>query len=63
MTHRNISAVFASGISAGTARLPFESFLLGMKRTRFIADKPLRRVQECVFAVLALESEPIDPRI
>jgi len=31
--------------------------------TRFVAREPLRRVHECVFAVLALESEPIDPRL
>jgi protein phosphatase len=30
---------------------------------RFAAREPLRRVHECVFAVLALESEPIDPRL
>lgn len=29
---------------------------------RFIAGEPLRRVQKCAFGVLALESEPIDPR-
>jgi PNKP adenylyltransferase domain, C-terminal region len=27
------------------------------------AIKPLRRVHECVFGVLALESEPVDPRL
>lgn len=26
-------------------------------------DQPLRRVHECVFGVLALESEPVDPRL
>jgi protein phosphatase len=25
--------------------------------------EPLWRVHECVFAVLALESEPVDPRL
>ncbi|WP_193367143.1 polynucleotide kinase-phosphatase [Pelagibius marinus] len=30
---------------------------------RFVAGAPLRRVHECVFAVLALESEPVDPRL
>jgi len=25
--------------------------------------EPLYRVHECVFAVLALESEPVDPRL
>jgi protein phosphatase len=24
---------------------------------------PLRRVHECVFAVLAMETEPVDPRL
>jgi hypothetical protein len=26
-------------------------------------QEPLRRVHECVFGVLALESEPVDPRL
>jgi protein phosphatase len=30
---------------------------------RFVRREPLRRVHECVFAVLALESEPADPRL
>jgi hypothetical protein len=30
---------------------------------RFVQKEPLRRVHECVFGVLALESEPIDPRL
>lgn len=30
---------------------------------RFVAGEPLHRVHECVFAVLALESEPVDPRL
>ena len=30
---------------------------------RFIAREPLHRVHECVFGVLALESEPVDPRL
>lgn len=30
---------------------------------RFVRREPLRRVHECVFAVLALESEPVDPRL
>jgi protein phosphatase len=30
---------------------------------RFTRNEPLRRVHECVFAVLALESEPVDPRL
>ena len=30
---------------------------------RFVRSEPLRRVHECVFGVLALESEPVDPRL
>lgn len=30
---------------------------------RFVRREPLRRVHECVFGVLALESEPVDPRL
>lgn len=29
----------------------------------FVAGEPLYRVHECVFGVLALESEPVDPRL
>jgi protein phosphatase len=34
--------------------------LQSRKRSR---DEPLWRVHECVFAVLELESEPVDPRL
>ncbi len=30
---------------------------------RFVRGEPLRRVHQCVFGVLALESEPVDPRL
>ncbi len=30
---------------------------------RFVSREPLRRVHECAFAVLALESSPVDPRL
>jgi len=30
---------------------------------RFVRSEPLYRVHECVFGVLALESEPVDPRL
>ena len=29
----------------------------------FVAGAPLRRTHECVFAILAFECEPIDPRL
>ena len=39
-------------------------FALGLESIqRFIEKRPLREVHECVFAVLALESEPVDPRL
>lgn len=41
-----------------------KEFSLGMKALeRFVAKEPLYRVHECVFAVLALESEPVDPAL
>jgi protein phosphatase len=49
----------------GTKRsLATREFALGLEGLeRFVHDEPLRRVHECVFAVLALESEPVDPRL
>ncbi|CCE10239.1 putative Protein serine-threonine phosphatase [Bradyrhizobium sp. STM 3843] len=48
----------------GKRQLALREFALGHEAlTRFVAKEPLRRVHECVFAVLALESEPIDPRL
>ena len=39
-------------------------FALGIEALeRFVRGEPLRRVHECVFGVLALESEPVDPRL
>jgi protein phosphatase len=44
--------------------LAIREFLLGREAlARFVAREPLRRVHEAVFAVLALESEPVDPRL
>lgn len=48
----------------GKRNLALREFALGLEALkRFVAREPLRRVHECVFAVLALESEPIDPRL
>jgi len=45
-------------------RLALNEFALGMESLeRFIRREPLYRVHECVFGVLALESEPVDPRL
>ncbi len=44
--------------------LALREFSLGMESlTRFVKNEPLYRVHECVFGVLALESEPVDPRL
>jgi protein phosphatase len=44
--------------------LAMREFALGLEGLeRFVHEEPLRRVHECVFAVLALESEPVDPRL
>jgi protein phosphatase len=44
--------------------LALREFALGVEALeRFMRQEPLRRVHECVFGVLALESEPVDPRL
>ena len=44
--------------------LALREFALGIEALeRFTAGEPLHRVHECVFGVLALESEPVDPRL
>ena len=44
--------------------LALREFALGVEALeRFVKQAPLRAVHECVFAILALESEPIDPRL
>jgi len=44
--------------------LALREFALGIEALeRFVRREPLRRLHECVFGVLALESEPVDPRL
>ena len=44
--------------------LALREFALGVEALeRFVNREPLRRVHECVFGVLAMESEPVDPRL
>jgi protein phosphatase len=44
--------------------LALRQFALGIEALeRFVRLEPLRHVHECVFGVLALESEPVDPRL
>jgi protein phosphatase len=49
---------------SGKRSLALREFSLGIEALeRFVRHEPLRRVHECVFGVLALESEPVDPRL
>lgn len=49
---------------AAKRSLAVREFALGVEAVeRFVRKEPLRRVHECVFGVLALESEPVDPRL
>ena len=51
------------GLSAKRS-LALRELALGLEALeRFVRHEPLRRVHECVFGVLALESEPVDPRL
>jgi protein phosphatase len=44
--------------------LALREFALGVEALeRFVRQEPLRRVHQCVFGVLALESETVDPRL
>ena len=43
--------------------MALRGFFLGLEALRRFVDKqPVRRVHECALGVLALESEPVDPR-
>jgi polynucleotide kinase-phosphatase len=49
---------------AAKRSLALREFALGIEALeRFVRREPLRRVHECVFGVLAMESEPVDPRL
>jgi protein phosphatase len=60
---QNIARLRKRSVS-GKRSLAMREFALGVEALqRFVAHQPLRRVHECVFGVLALESEPVDPRL
>ena len=49
---------------AAKRSLAWREFALGLEALhRFVEGEPLYRVHECAFGVLALESEPVDPRL
>lgn len=59
----NLERLRVRGLSAKRS-LALREFALGVEGLeRFVRREPLRRVHECVFGVLALESEPVDPRL
>ncbi len=59
----NLQRLRARGLSSKRS-LALREFSLGIESLqRFVAREPLRKVHECVFGVLALESEPVDPRL
>ena len=62
-TPQNLERLRERGVSRKRS-LAIREFALGVEALeRFVRREPLRRVHECVFGVLALESEPIDPRL
>ena len=59
----NLERLRSRGLS-GKRSLAIREFALGIEGLeRFVNHEPLRRVHECSFGVLALESEPVDPRL
>lgn len=57
----NLERLRERGLS-GKRSLALREFCLGIEAlTRFVSRRPPRDVHECVFGVLALESEPLDP--
>jgi protein phosphatase len=60
---QNLERLRSRGLSAKRS-LALREFAIGVESLqRFVEREPLRRVHECAFAVLALESEPVDPRL
>ena len=59
----NVARLKKRGLAAKRS-LALREFALGIEALeRFVAREPLRKIHECVFGVLALESEPVDPRL
>lgn len=59
----NLARLRKRGVGRKRA-LALREWALGLEGlTRFVAREPLRRVHECALGVLALESDPVDPRL
>ena len=62
-TGENLDRLRSRGLATKRS-LAIREFALGIEALeRFARREPLRRVHECVFGVLAMESEPVDPRL
>jgi protein phosphatase len=62
-TEANLCRLRSRGLGRKRS-LALGEFALGVEGLeRLVRREPLRRVHECVFGVLALESEPVDPRL
>ncbi len=62
-TEENLTRLRKRGLGRKRS-LAIREFSLGLEGLeRFVKRDPLRKVHECVFGVLALESEPVDPRL
>jgi protein phosphatase len=60
---KNLARLRSRGLSTKRS-LALREFALGIEALeRFVRREPLYRVHECVFGLLALESEPVDPRL
>ena len=59
----NVERLRSRGLSA-KRQMALREFFLGLEGLRrFVDRQPVRRVHECALGVLALESEPVDPRL
>ncbi|MCG9127687.1 polynucleotide kinase-phosphatase [Candidatus Poribacteria bacterium] len=60
---RYIERLRSRGLSKKRS-LAIREFTLGVEALeRFVNNEPFSKVHECVFGILALESEPVDPRL
>jgi protein phosphatase len=61
--HNNLERLKRRSVSKKRS-LALKEFALGVESVeRFVGKEPLYRVHECVFGILAIESEPVDPRL
>jgi len=59
----NLSRLRSRGLGLKRT-MALREFALGLESLhRFVEREPLSRVHQCVFGVLAMESEPVDPRL